>query len=59
MGEIAEMMLDGELCACCGVHLKGEAEGFARYCSSCSPDFEEKPAKKKRRKRTKKNRRAS
>lgn len=33
MGEIAEMMLDGTLCAGCGEALEGEGEGFPRYCS--------------------------
>ena len=33
MGEIAEMMLDGTLCAGCGDKLYGEASGFPRYCS--------------------------
>lgn len=33
MGEIADMMLGGELCECCGVFLEGEAEGIPRYCS--------------------------
>lgn len=35
MGEIAEMMLDGTLCAGCGVHLDGEAMGFPVYCAGC------------------------
>lgn len=33
MGEIAEMMLDGTLCAGCGEFLDGDGEGFPRYCS--------------------------
>lgn len=33
MGEIAEMMLDGTLCAGCGVYLEGDGEGIPRYCS--------------------------
>lgn len=33
MGEIASMMLDGELCEACGVYLDGYAPGFPRYCS--------------------------
>ena len=39
MGEIADMMLDGTLCECCGEFL-GDAEdpnweppGYPRYCS--------------------------
>ena len=39
MGEISDMMLDGVLCAGCGVHLSGEAGGFPRYCSKeCKPE---------------------
>lgn len=39
MGEIAEMMLDGTMCECCGEFLDGEAEGFPRYCSpQCARD---------------------
>ena len=42
MGEIAEMMLDGTLCASCGVPLVGpddEPQGFPGYCSrQCERD---------------------
>jgi len=39
MGEIAEMMLDGTLCASCGTYMEGEAVGFPSYCSSrCAKD---------------------
>lgn len=40
MGDIADMMLDGTLCECCGEYIDDEeASGFARYCSkSCSLD---------------------
>lgn len=44
MGEIAEMMLDGTLCACCGVVLIGEGEepeGYPQYCADCDPDFQD------------------
>lgn len=38
MGEIADMMLEGDLCAGCGVALDGDGEGFPRYCSKeCEP----------------------
>lgn len=38
MGEIAEMMLDGTLCECCGAYI-GPGEGFPRYCSKqCALD---------------------
>lgn len=36
MGEIAEMMLDGELCEGCGDYL-GDGDGFPRYCRACRP----------------------
>lgn len=42
MGEIAEMMLDGTLCACCGCILIGEDEepaGFPQYCAECGGDY--------------------
>lgn len=43
MGEISEMMLDGTLCAMCGVALLHDAEeeeaGFPMYCSKqCARD---------------------
>lgn len=33
MGEIAEMMLDGTLCECCGSYI-GDGRGFPGYCSA-------------------------
>jgi len=33
MGDIADMMINGEMCECCGEYLGGNGEGFARYCS--------------------------
>ncbi|MFW5945044.1 MAG: hypothetical protein ACOCTU_07265 [Bacteroidota bacterium] len=35
MGEIADMMLDGTLCECCGVYLDPDETppGFPQYCS--------------------------
>ena len=53
MGEIADMMLEGMLCAGCGEFL-GEGDGFPMYCSACQPDEEEhvlgyKPPHKKKR----------
>ncbi len=39
MGEIADMMLDGTMCECCGEFLEGEPAGFPRYCSEqCAND---------------------
>lgn len=38
MGEIAEMMLDGTLCECCGAFI-GASVGYPRYCSTkCAND---------------------
>lgn len=38
-GEIADMMLEGTLCECCGAYIGGEGEGFPRYCSpACAGD---------------------
>ena len=54
MGEIADMMLDGTLCACCGVAMDDladgfEAPGYPRYCSkACTPASERKPNKPRR-----------
>ena len=41
MGEIAEMMLDGSLCASCGAYIDDEPEGFPRDCESCVLDAAE------------------
>ena len=39
MGEIADAMIGGEMCAMCGVYLEGEASGFPSYCSiQCAKD---------------------
>lgn len=35
MGEIAEMMLDGTLCAGCGRALMGHGNGDPRFCKDC------------------------
>lgn len=43
MGEIAEMMLDGTLCAGCGEFLDTDS-GFPMYCAGCEPQFEERRA---------------
>lgn len=34
MGDIADMMLEGELCIGCGVYIDDEADGIPRYCSA-------------------------
>jgi endogenous inhibitor of DNA gyrase (YacG/DUF329 family) len=40
VGEIADMMLDGELCAGCGAYIDDDGgEGFPRHCSpQCARD---------------------
>ena len=44
MGEIADTMLDGTLCAGCGVYLDVEPAGYPIYCSpQCEPDFGHHP----------------
>jgi hypothetical protein len=35
MGEIADMMLEGEMCEGCGVFLGGDVPGYPRRCVSC------------------------
>lgn len=38
MGEIADMIMDGTLCAGCGEYLeRGWGDGFPRYCRGCAP----------------------
>ena len=37
MGEIADMMLDGTLCSCCGVYL-GTDNGYPTRCPACGED---------------------
>lgn len=51
MGEIADMMIEGDLCECCGVYLDSPGEGYARRCASCSEP--EKPQKKPKKEREK------
>lgn len=59
MGDIAEMMLDGTLCECCGTYI-GHDTGFPGYCSpQCAGDrgadwyVPPKPKRRRRRKKTK------
>jgi hypothetical protein len=58
VGDIAELMLDGTLCQCCGSVMEDliptdggnilkDAPGYPRTCSDCAP-------KKKKRKHSKK-----
>ena len=44
MGEIADAMLDGTLCAGCGDYL-GRDDGFPIYCAGCKPHFPENAPK--------------
>lgn len=39
MGEIADMMIYGEMCEMCGAFLEGQGDGIPDYCSSqCAED---------------------
>lgn len=46
MGEIADLMINGDICAECGVTLKGAGDGFPRYCRSCTPPVDIAPTPK-------------
>ena len=48
MGEISDMMLEGDLCECCGAFIDEEGgSGFPRYCSEqCARDRGALPEKK-------------
>jgi tRNA(Ile2) C34 agmatinyltransferase TiaS len=35
MGDIADLMLNGDICDQCGVELEGEGMGFPRRCTGC------------------------
>lgn len=35
MGDITEMILDGELCEECGGYIDGKAPGYPRKCNDC------------------------
>lgn len=50
MGDIADMMLEGDLCECCGSFIDQEGgSGFPRYCSAaCARDRGVMPEKKNR-----------
>jgi hypothetical protein len=57
MGDIADMMLQGYLCATCGVALRGEAYDIPRYCKDCGPTdapTTPKDLRHRKRRRTKK-----
>ncbi|QGL88386.1 hypothetical protein FEO91_08740 [Stenotrophomonas maltophilia] len=44
MGEYADMMIDGDVCAGCGVNLPGCGQGFSRLCRDCRPTKAERKA---------------
>lgn len=46
MGEIAEAMINGELCQECGAWIDGSYEGIPRFCKSCQPKTKIQPVKK-------------
>lgn len=56
MGEIADMILDGTMCAGCGEWLNdgADGDGFPGYCSGCATDIEYSPPKKKKRRKKRK-----
>jgi hypothetical protein len=39
MGDVADAMLDGDLCQCCGVYMEG-GNGYPQTCPSCLDDVE-------------------
>ena len=41
MGDVADMMLDGTLCAGCGVYLHGEPDGIPRECRECKRETDQ------------------
>jgi hypothetical protein len=41
MGEIADLMINGDICQLCGVELEGEGDGFPRMCVGCGGDTPE------------------
>lgn len=44
MGEIADLMINGDICATCGEELGGQGNGFPRYCSrACRPSNSPEP----------------
>lgn len=52
MGDIADAMIDGDMCEQCGEWI-GHGEGYARLCRGCQRDTygEKRKAKKKTKKR--------
>lgn len=51
MGEIADAMINGDMCEGCGIYL-GEGSGYPRYCSdACAQERGMLPKKKSKKKR--------
>jgi len=46
MGEISDLMINGDICEGCGVNLPGHGEGFPRYCRDCAKDRPRDPSPK-------------
>lgn len=36
MGEIADLMINGDICEQCGVELGSEGDGYPRLCADCA-----------------------
>lgn len=50
MGEIADAMLDGTLCSCCGTYLADEGVGYPVTCAGCGGgDLPEIPRRRRER----------
>lgn len=43
MGEIADLMINGDICEGCGVELGGEGDGYPRRCSGCAREYKSEP----------------
>lgn len=41
MGEIADMMLECDLCGGCSGYIPGKGQGFQRFCADCKRDGRE------------------
>lgn len=41
MGEIADMMINGDLCQLCGCYMDEHAAGHPRTCADCQEEEEE------------------
>lgn len=46
MGEIADMMIGGEMCQYCGEYL-GDGDGYPRSCAGCASEDDGKPGIRK------------